>query len=440
MNFLLAISDDQRWDTVGLEHSLDGITPTMPKLMSKLASSAIGFSNAFVQGPVCGASRASILTGLYAHNHGVLTNYDPYGEWTFQAKESETLPIWLQRAGFRTGLFGKYINGYQKALFQNPVGWNAWKAFNANPNYYNYDLVEGSQIKHYGSAPADYSTYKLCKMAQDFITADSSPFFAVFAPYSPHNPAVAPNAHLGHFDSLPNWNPPNYNEADVSGKPKWVRDLVLMDVTLQQRIQDTRREQLATNLAMDDSIGTLIDLLIATGKLDDTCVIYLSDNGFSWGEHRHIAKYAAYEESIRATLYIRYSPLTGTGGIITPAMASNLDLAATICEIAGASMGIAQNGVSLVPVLQGGAAVRQDLLIEHTKPEGYPLPRLDPPTYNAVRTVDGLKYVEYEDQAQGNELYDLVADPYELANQIDNAAYGSSKAALQARLVELKAE
>lgn len=434
-NILFIVSDDQRWDTVGLEHSLDGITRVMPRV-SRLADSGVTFPSAFIQSPVCAASRSSILTGQYAHNHGVLTNQLPYGVRAFN--DAETLAVWLQRVGYRTGLFGKYINGYSLAQVpQTPPGWDEWCPFDVRPSYYDYDLVEGGALHHYGSNATDYSTYVLAQKASDFI-AGSQPFFAMFTPYSPHQPATAALRHQGAFDGLASYLPPNFNEADVSDKPKWVRDLAPLNTAQIQQAQDLRRSQLAANLALDDVVGSFVDQLQVSGRLDDTCIVYLSDNGFAWGEHRHVTKYAAYEESIRAALIIRYPPLTGPGGWNVTAMASNLDIAPTLCELAGASMVLSpMNGISLVPVI-GGAPSRADLLLEHTLAET--LPRQDPPDYSGVRTADGFKLVSYVDQAQGDELYDLSADQYELVNQASNPAYGNQKAALLARLNELKAE
>ncbi len=215
LNIVLILTDDQRPNTMAY----------MPRTQALLVSQGVEFTNAFATTPLCCPSRSSILTGLYTHNHGVLSNTPPLGGAP-RFVDTSTIATWLERSGYRTALIGKYFNAYDQLLPfpHRPPGWSTWRAFKVT-DYYNYVLVEDSTQAPFGTASTDYSTDVLSSEAQAFIesTPDSQPLFLYFAPYAPHRPAIPALQDQGTFSGLPPWRPPSYNEADMSDKPAWVR-------------------------------------------------------------------------------------------------------------------------------------------------------------------------------------------------------------------------
>jgi len=185
-NLILILTDDQRWDTVGLEHPRDGVTPVMPYVTNELASSGVTFPNGFVTTALCCPSRASILTGEYAHNTGIHKNGPPDGG--FQSfNDTSTVATWLQSAGYRTALVGKYLNGYATGSPCVPPGWDEWHVF-VQVKFYDYDFNDNGVVTRYGTAPADYSQNILTQRALQFIDDSAGrPFFLYFAPKAPRS-------------------------------------------------------------------------------------------------------------------------------------------------------------------------------------------------------------------------------------------------------------
>jgi arylsulfatase A-like enzyme len=400
-NVVLIVTDDQRWDSLW----------AMPTVRSELVDEGVSFSNAFVVNPLCCPSRASILTGDYSHTtrvykNGGLPNFD----------EGRTIALALRRAGWRTGFLGKYLNGY--AGTRVPPGWERWFAFspsNAHA-YYDYLVNVDGKLAAYGSAAGDYSTDVLADEAEAFIAADDArPFFLAFFPYAPHSPAVSAPRHSGSFAGLPPWRPPSYGE-DVSDKPAWVSEIQL-DAVL---TDDLRRRQYQSLLAVDDAVGRIVAALEAAGKLEETMIVFTSDNGLLWGEHGILHKVVPYEESIRVPLVVRYGAQVRTDA----RLALNIDLAPTFAELAGIPWD--SDGRSLLPLASPSGQGRGQFLVESRGYPGFPSP-----TYCALRT-QGLKQVAYADGSR--ELYDLAADRYELDNLAGEAAWRAREAALLTRL------
>ena len=368
----------------------------MPTVQSELQAKGVTFENAFVVNPLCCPSRASILTGKWSHTTGVYRNGDLP---RFDARR--TIAVSLQRAGYRTGFLGKYLNGY--AATWVPPGWERWFAFVPSHAHTFLDWranVDG-KIVQYGTAEQDYSTDVLAAEADSFIRlGDERPFFLAVFPYAPHGPAVPAARHAGTVAVEP-WRPEHYDE-DTADKPGWYRG-----VTFDPVFTDAFRQlQLESLRAVDDMVGRVLTALTETGRLENTLILFTSDNGFMWGEHRAFGKLHPYEESIRVPLVARYDALGG-GGRAEARFALNTDLAATISDYTGVTH--SAEGKSLRPLLEGTeAAWRTRFLIESGGYPGYPMP-----TYCAVRTADRM-YAMYRDGSQ--ELYDLAADPYQLAN------------------------
>jgi N-acetylglucosamine-6-sulfatase len=420
-NIVFVLTDDQL--IYHLKH--------MPYLSSKPHGNWMEFTNAFENTPLCCPTRASVLTGQYSHHHGVKGNSSrPF-------RDTSTIATWLKSAGYRTGLVGKYLNGYptptQTANYK-PPGWDYWvanKGSESGVGYYNYTLTENGQTVSYGSAPEDYETDVLHRKAINFLdaTPTSTPFFLYLGTHAPHEPNIPAPRHKGAYDTLPLFYGPNFNESDVSDKPAWVRALPLRS----KSSMDTKQRLAAeTLLAVDESIKGIMDKLIERGQLDNTVFIFMSDNGFSFGAHRWVKKMCVYEESVRTPLLIRY-PGIGENRTETR-LVSSVDIAPTLAGLAQVSPTLRVDGRSLVPLLNGTATEwRSSLLLEYQGP----VDPGGPPTYWAVRTPE-WKYVELGTGEK--ELYDMVKDPYELVNVVNSSGLSSTRSSLAAELQRLKAE
>jgi arylsulfatase A-like enzyme len=419
-NVLLIVTDDQRWDTLW----------SMPIVQRELVDRGVTFSHAFVSNPLCCPSRASILTGNYSHTTAVYRQEPPFGAFeTFQ--DSSTLATWLHDEGYTTGLFGKYIDAYQHAAVTGyvPPGWDRWMAF-VRSAYYDYNLaVDGRVQRHDENPDADYSTSVLGAAAASFIGSvpRDRPFFAEFAPAAPHAPAIAAPEHERDFRDLPPWRPPSYDEADIADKPAYMQRLPQLSSESRDLIDGFRRRQYQTLQTVDEQVGSLLDALRETARLDDTLIVFTSDNGLLWGEHRWMKKEVPYDEALRVPLVIR------DDGLPRPArtddhLVLNIDMAPTIADLASVPHPDT-DGRSMVPLLRDPSAPwRSDFLIEHMEGAN-PVP-----SYCGVRT-ETEKYVRY--QTGERELYDLAADPYELENLANDPAHAGDVKRLSDRLGEL---
>lgn len=462
-DILLINTDDQRWDSLGNclpslgAPDSPGAVACMPNVRTLLAERGVSFANAYATTSHCCPSRASLLTGNYAHTHRVLTSRTPFGgAERFEPHEASNLATWLHDAGYRTGLFGKYMNGYLGP--QVPPGWDEWRATygSSSESYSRYRLVENGVVREYD----DYVTTRLGGYAVDFVRATPSdrPMFLYFAPRAPHFP-YQPRKDTGdhrRFDSMAPWRPPSFQEADVTDKPAWVAAEPVRTPAQVELLDAKIRSQLETLIDVDRQVASI---LAALGpRLSSTLVVFTSDNAMSWGEHRYFNdKNCAYEECHHVPLVIRFDPLTAAGGgAVEQHPVLNIDLAPTIAELAGLSAGEAMDGRSLVPLLAGTppADWRTAVLGEDfgslMKDDSAP-----PPTLRFIRTFPGdpsggaYKYVELCAKSDRTdpcataerELYDEVADPYELCNLLQGcgpAPPGGLVQDLAARLLQLQ--
>ncbi|HET7555540.1 MAG TPA: sulfatase [Gaiellaceae bacterium] len=423
-NIVFVLSDDQRWDTLG----------AMPNVQKELVAHGVTFSDSFVPTSLCCPSRASILTGEYAHSTGVYLNIGPHGG--FRAfDDSHTIATVLHGAGYTTGLFGKYLNRYGVAAADAryvPPGWDHWDVFLRKTKYYDYRLVEDGHVRTYGHDARSYSTDVLARKAVSFVQHARRPFFMELTPFGPHEPATPPPRYARAFAQSTWTKPPSFNAADVIAKPAYMRRHGALNAKEIAHADQFRRDQLAAGLAVDDAVGALVKALEARHQLANTMIVFASDNGVSWGEHQLVAarKLVPYEESIRVPLVIRYDPLTHGRPRQDRRLALNIDYAPTFAALAGRRMPGAE-GRSLLPVLAGlQPAWRHDFLIEHLAGP----PQADVPTYCGVRG-ERYKYVLY--QTREEELYDLKLDPFELRNQASSPALAAVKDRLRARLSKL---
>lgn len=449
-NILFILTDDQRWDTTDDTHSPVAGAPIMPGVRSELAASGVEIVNGFMTTPLCCPSRSSILRGQYAHTTGVYTNSGTKGG-VDDFVDVETIGTLLQSAGYRTGFFGKYMNGYNQlwnASAYIPPGWSDWQAF-VNPKYFDYKLIEDGVAVSYGSAEGDYSTDVIRERVKTFISdavAGGQPFFAHVSFKAPHGPFEPAPRHVGKYAGLSPWRPASYNEPDVSDKPAWVQNTAQLDPAAQADLDAIRIAQLEMLQAVDEAIGGSVTYGITgimqhlrnLGVADDTLVVYMSDNGWHWGEHRTQAKNKPYEESIRTAMFVRYPKLAPLPRVETK-MALNIDMCPTFVELARRATDpvptLAFDGASLVGLVDGTAPTwRGDFLTE-----GWPADHV----WASVREAD-WKYTELP-VTPGDpltafevELYDLTNDPLELQNQASNPLYAARVAAMAARLRVLR--
>lgn len=433
-NIVFILTDDQRWDMVGPLHSVSGVDPVMPTVVRELQANGVTFSNGFVTTPLCCPSRATIFSGLYAHTTGVHTNSLPDGGASL-FHDASTLPVWLKAAGYRTALYGKYMNGYKDISPYVPPGWDEFHVFRET-SYYSYVLAENGVEKTFGFARKDYSTDVLRDKVVDFIHThgnDGQPFFVEYAPYAPHAPATPAARHLGMFNNLSPWRPPNFAEADASDKPAWVQAIDWTG-TAETLNDNFRQKQLESLQAVDEAVAAILQALKDVGHLDDTFILFASDNGYSWGAHRWRPKDCPYEECLRVPVIVRYRPLAPLRRT-DPSIVLNLDLCETFAELAGATPGPGVEGASLVRVIDGTEPTwRTDFVEEHwhSLPEDVPIIQI--PDFAGVHTPV-WKYVEYV--TGETELYNLVTDPFELQNGSHDPANAAIRQQLAARLREL---
>jgi arylsulfatase A-like enzyme len=400
-------------------------TGRMPRLRSLVAGRGLTFTRAFASTPVCCPSRASMLTGQYAHNHGILSNLDAGGScferFRDRGQEASTLATWLRGAGYRTGRVGKYLNWYPGVRrgadpTYVPPGWDEWYGLfssRGTDTYYNYFVNENRRIAAYGRREEDYATDVLRARAVEFVRRDDErPFFLWLSPQAPHLPATPAPRHEGALAGLLAPRTPSFNEEDMSDKPAWFQDPVRLPLLTARDVAGVDalyRDRLRTMLAVDEMVADVIAALEQTGRLDSTYVIFTSDNGFLLGQHRFPrGKGTVHEPSVRVPLLVRGPGVPA--GARRDHLALNVDLAPTIAELAGAPAPGSFDGRSLAGLLGADPPAverfRSEVLLE--LPHGLRDDPEEPPGWVGLRTPD-LLYAEYATGEQ--ELYDLRDDP-----------------------------
>ena len=397
-NILIIITDDQRFDT--MEY--------MPNTQKLIFDQGVTFSSGFVTTPFCCPSRASILTGMYAHNHYVHENDNELYFPTFVED--------LHKNGYYTGLVGKYLNSWKG---DPRPEYDYWVSFFGGtvPNYYDPNLnINGKWEKKTG-----YITYLFKDYVLDFLDKANNqrkPFLMLFTPNAPHAPYTPLKEDRGLYQDLPPYQPPNFAEADVSDKPNSISTKPLFTADEIKQIESSRRRQILTLTSLDRSIGEIMTRLEETGELDNTVVIFISDNGIHWGEHRLDGKSSAYEESVKVPFAMRYPALIPTP-YVDNSLVANIDITPTIYELSETQMPDTMDGLSLVGLLNGTTEWRSHLLLEAWPDRGH---------WTAIRT-DSCIYIETDNDM--SEFYDLKSDPFELNNMVNDPGY-------QALITELK--
>jgi N-acetylglucosamine-6-sulfatase len=429
-NIVFILADDMRKDDMMY----------MPKTHSLLREQGMGFRNAFVTNAICCPSRATIMRGQYSHNTGVWSNTSTdspsttTGGWqAYQdnGNEEDNVATRLQNAGYRTGLFGKFLNGYNASDI--PPGWDRWFAHVNGLDYYDYQINDDGTMEQYGSTSADYETDVIANHAKTFIGRSAEaglPFFAYVAPKAPHFPATPAPRDLHTYDDLNAPRPPSFNEKDVTDKLSPIRQLPKLSDATKAKI-DNQHERRAESLqAVDDLVAGVVGTLKDKGVLSNTYIFFTSDNGWHEGEHRiQLGKWRPYEEDIHMPLVVRGPGVAA--GSTTNKLVLNTDYLPTLTELAGTQIPDYVDGRSLKPVLDGSVtSERTAVLLEAAANYSQ--------AYRGIRTIrtgttTRRKYVEYSGGAR--ELYNLETDGYELTNSYDAAAPPTS---LAMRLQALK--
>jgi arylsulfatase A-like enzyme len=455
----------------------------MPNLKTHFVDKAIAFTEAYSVAGLGGPSRATFLTGLYPHNHGMLTNFPPLGGIT-RVNQSSTLATWLNAAGYHTSLVGRHLTGYGWWTDGRvvPPGWDDWNAL-IEPGAFsmrNYSMNLNRTIVDFGAIAATtgydlYQTDVLSALAGAAVrkgAAQPDPMFVVITPViwnrevmPVYNVCADPNdtgpfggnfwgvseepatrhsnTVFGDLQNFPLPQPPSFDETDVEDKPDWLK--ANPNLTPEDMDCLTKRywRKLEAFRAVDDLVGNVMQELQATGELANTILVFTGDNGLMDGQHRFPEKTPAYEEAIRVPLWVR---LPGQTTPHTSArMVLNTDLAPTIAQVAQATVTHVVDGRSIVPLFQNPQHLpwRTVGLLEYKLEGSQTYDRFTgPPDYFALRTEASRPrlYVQYPTVTTGivGELYDLIADPYQLQNLYTDPAREAERTRLGAWINVMK--
>ena len=426
-NVVVITTDDQTFDSVRF----------MPRVNALLAAQGTSFTRNFASVPLCCPSRVSFLTGQYGHNHGVLSNDPPRGGYSAFRNAQDDLPVWLQAAGYRTALVGKFLNGYPGAAGPTEIlpGWTEWftPVGPGDTAYYDYLMNDNGVIVPFGSAPADYSTDVLADRAVsviDSMAAQAEPFFLWFTPRAPHtvrtsvnpNPPPAPR-HIGAYASEQLPRPPSFNERDIADKPASIGDRPALNPNDILKLEARYRAALESLLAVDEAVERIVNALGASGELANTLIVFTSDNGYFYGEHRLISgKERVYEEATHVPLILRGPGIPA--GAVRGDLTANIDLAPTIADVANATPMIKQDGLSLMPLARDPAKkLRRDQILFEAR------------SFAALRTK---RYVYATYKGGAEELYDLGRDPFQVESLDESRRLEGLKRQLADRLDVLR--
>jgi N-acetylglucosamine-6-sulfatase len=410
------------------------LLPKMPQIEKRMVRKGTTFPNAFAPFATCCPSRATILRGQYPHNTGVISNYGTHGGLgAFEAtrNDEDNLATRLDAAGYRTGLFGKYLNGYEGGYV--PPGWDEWHGWAGS--YARGKIYENDGLNAYDLSRRHESDI-LGSKAESFVrNAKGYPWFAYVAFKSPHAPTYTEPEYADDYRGQRYPRSSAFDEADVSDKPIWVRQLPRLSDEDRARYDRRYRNRLRAMRSVDDAIAGLLRSLGKTGQLENTYVVLWNDNGYHMGQHRiPEGKRTVYEEDVRYPMVVR-----GPGvrhGAKDQRLVSATDLMPTFLELAGAPAPEYVDGRSLVPLLSGSDPSWRDALLLEGYDDGFGKKAYVPPDFKAIRTSDGRTYVEYETGER--ELYDLRTDPHQLRSLHDEPERAVEVSALSARLQALR--
>lgn len=453
----------------------------LPNIESQIVNKGIRFEQSFVTNSVCCPSRATFLTGQYTKNHGILSVSQGLGHWQEDqtlAGEENTLVTWLHKKGYKVGHVGKYLNGYGYLTEDTyvPPGYDYWAGLVDPDTYrmYNFKININGKVKKHRWGAKNYQTDVLTTYGLSFLeqyAGRDQPFFLIMTPTAPHvemstrsaleniligyrshyRETIRPPKRYQHLvdgvednGEVPRYpESPSFNEQDLSDKPSFLQAQPTLGPHAKRMVQRQFKERLASIIAVDDMIGSLTDTLENMGEMDNTMIIFTSDNGYMFGEHRLNAKLYAFDEAIRVPLIIR--PPGGSAKRTSKALIINNDHAPTIAAFTGAAPERIMDGTSYLPLLTNPDTpwARKRFLIEHYEETGAP-PKADPlvylatgilgawkdlspPPYQALREISPTAnslLVLWDDQhplvgEPSTEFYNLSIDPYQMDSQQD---------------------
>jgi N-acetylglucosamine-6-sulfatase len=462
-NIVFVVTDDQRLDSFDKR--------VMPATHRLIAGKGTAFTDAIVTTPTCCPSRATMLTGQYGHNNGVTANAPGYRALV---DPGNTLPVWLKQAGYLTAHLGKYLNGYQGAVETNTEvapGWDEWDTLLTPRRYYGYNLAINGSEEKFGNKEGDHLTRVLNRETAHVIrrfAGKDDPFFVQLDQFAPHTEsgmssgatrckggAVPDPRDEELFENEKVPQTPNFNEKDVTDKPTFIRGRGRLDQSGKRKAAKRVGCRLASLRAVDRGVKKIVQTLKAEDELENTAIIFTSDNGYFEGEHRiSVNKTFPYEEALRVPLAVRLPPsvVNGPQPAKVKDLVANIDLAPTILDLAGGEPCDADgncrvmDGRSMVELMKGnggGFADDRSLVLEYGRERDKPgllckyAGIRDPAQvyleYTAIASATGCEPIEE------GELYDLRADPFQLENLFrPNGGQGSAQAQLEAKLEELR--
>jgi N-acetylglucosamine-6-sulfatase len=415
----------------------------MPRTRRLLGGGGVRFTEGLAPHPLCCPARAIMLTGQYAHNNGVRHNEGRYGGFQ-RLRSTHTVPVWLDRAGYNTAFVGKYLNGYTADDGREP-GWDVWNpTVKAVYAYYGYTMYDDGRLRQYQNI---HNSDLVGAKTVDYIRrfSDSGrPFFIWASHTSPHGsclpqdelscwkPAIPAERHAGLFRdaALPTARKPSFNEANLSDKPRWVRRT---EQATKKEITFEFRQRIRSLQAVDEAVGRTVRALRDAGELDNTLIVFTSDNGYLLGEHGLTFKNVAYEEALRVPFLVRGPGIPA--GQKRRQVVTAIDFAPTFLDAAKADASVAIDGRSFLPAARGRAVDGYDTVLVQSGP----LNRIQVRFGWAYRGVRTHRYTYVSWPATGEtELYDNKLDPYQLDNISGARAYARVEAQLKRRLRTLK--
>lgn len=408
-NVVVILADDMRHDEV--EH--------MPNVTRLLLEQGVGFTAARHNISLCSPARAGFLTGQYSKRHGVRSQHDSFGKLN---DESKTIAVWMQDAGYDTGIVGKYFTGGNRSA----PGWRFRRQLSTGvQQQYGFTVWDGERA----TKPEVDQTRYLRDEVLDFLGTALEPFLLWFTPTANHWPLEPPPGHEDDAASL-EW--PDNREEDVSDKPAWIRSLPQMTDQQLRAIRMNQQLRVRELLGLDDTIAGMFSALEARGSLENTVVVFSSDNGVFEGEHRLplLMKNLPYDPSVRVPCFLRAPGLPH--GVVTQPAHMAIDLTATCVDVAGARPDLALDGVSLLDIANSPSRYddRRLLYDRDDRDDGEGLSF--PPAAGVFTARQ--KLVRYDTTPPTYELYDLARDPNELENVADDPSYAVDRSALEADL------
>jgi arylsulfatase A-like enzyme len=418
-NVIVIVADDMRWDEA----------PYLPSLQRLLVAKGTTFTAARHNISECSPARAGFLTGQYSKRHKIRSQDDAFGTYN---DTHNTVAVWMQAAGYYTGVIGKYFTAVEGRT--SPPGWNVRRQLaDNNQQEYGYRVWDGKKLR---ASNLDKTRY-LEREVVAFLRSATEPFFLWFTPTAGHGPFKEPPSHKHDYAKV-SW--PDLRDTDVSGKPPWIQSLPPLADRVLASIRRTERVRLRVLLGLDDTVAAIVETLRSSGQLPNTVIIFTSDNGILWGEHRVPpgSKNLPYDPAVLVPCIVR-GPSFPHMTIRQPAHMS-IDLTATCVDLAGATPGRSLDGVSLAKVVANPSGYDdRQLLYDRDNRDGFtftPAGALPVPPADGIFTQN-RKLTRYKDAPAAYELYDLDTDPNELRNVADDPRYASDRSELEAALDRL---